>query len=202
MNTEKLNSIVSDYILGTKTEEMAKKYGLTEQGMGRFCHGLFVIGIITREERTARARILRKEASENRNSERNEIIRKMYEEDGYSTKKIADEMSLAISTIYQIITNHGFKQKIVPYPQNLIQAIYPKEIPDNIQNYWNTIKTIISRMTQREQFIISEKYENRKSYAEIAEQLGVTRQRVQAIHAYSIKKIRIFLEVLRESEEI
>lgn len=192
---ETLKSIQKMYQSGIVMKEIADEFGFTEQGMRSFCYGLYLIGIITEEQQTKRRRILKKKEWEDRNRERNEKIRKMCEEDGKSARVIAEEVSLTEFGVRSVINAKGFAKKKTPYPKNLVQAIMQNQELENIEYYWGVIAPIIIKLKEREQFVIKEKYENDKTYAQIGENLGVSRQRAKSICAYSFQKIRNTKEV-------
>lgn len=114
----------------------------------------------------------------------------MYEEDGKSAKAIAKEIALTVSSVCSVINTKGFVQKKTPYPQNLVQAILQNQELENTEYYWKIIEPIIINLKEREKFVIKEKYHNDKTYVQIGESLGISRQRAKAICAYSFKKIR------------
>lgn len=193
MNTEKLDSIINDYKLGIEAEDMAKKYGFTRQGMANFYHGLFVIGIITEEEKVERNRIIRQRNFRKINYERDEKIRKLYEA-GESLERIAKKFSLTESGVCSLVHRNEYKRNITPYPDNLIEDLLKnKDITDS-EFCWEIVQEIIGGLSEREQFVISEKYKNGKTYAEIVELLGVSRQLAKDICKRSFKKILIRYE--------
>ena len=187
---ETLKSIQKMYQSGIVMKEIADEFGFTEQGMRSFCYGLYLIGIITEEQQTQRRSILKKRECEERNHERNEKIREMYEEEGKSAKAIAKEIPLTKFGILSVINAKGFVKKKTPYPQNLVRAIMQNQELENIEYYWGIIEPIIIELKERERFVIKEKYENNKTYAQIGEILGVSRQRAKSICAYSFQKMR------------
>ncbi len=202
LNTDKLYSIISDYKLGIETEDMAKKYGFKEQEMRNFCHGLFKVGIITKEEKSERNRIIRQRNFRKINRERDDKIRKLYEE-GESMECIAQKFSLSEPGVWSIVHRNGYKRNLIPYPDNLIQDLlknkdilnfeFCKDISD-FEFFWEIVKEIISGFSEREQFVISEKYKSGKTYAEIGEILGVSRQFAKDICKRSFRKILIRYE--------
>jgi len=202
LNTEKLDSIVNDYKLGVEADDMAKKYGFTRQGMTSFYHGLFVIGIITEEEKAERNRIIRQKNFRKINYERDEKIRKLYEA-GESLERIAQKFALTESGVCSLVHRNEYKRNITPYPDNLIQDLlknkdmsdfgFCKDISD-FEFCWEIVQEIISGFSEREQFVILEKYKNGKTYAEIGELLGVSRQFAKDICKRSFKKILIRYE--------
>lgn len=192
---ETLKSIQKMYQSGIVMKEIADEFGFTEQGMRSFCYGLYLIGIITEEQQAKRRRILKKKEWEDRNRERNEKIRKMFEEEGKSARVIAEEVSLTEFGVRSVINAKGFAKKKTPYPKNLVHAIMQNQELENIEYYWGVIEPIIIKLKEREQFVIKEKYDNDKTYAQIGESLGVSRQRAKSICAYSFQKIRSTKEV-------
>jgi len=184
---------MNDYKLGIETEDMAKKYGFTEQGMRNFCHGLFTIGIITKEEKTERNRIIRQRNFRKINRERDEKIRKLYEA-GETLEFIAQKFSLTESGIWSIVHRNEYKRNIKPYPDNLIQDLLKNKDISDFEFCWEIVQEIIGGLSEREQFVISEKYKNGKTYAEIGETLGVSRQFAKDICKRSFRKILIRYE--------
>lgn len=190
MNTEILESIVMDYISGIEMKEMSEKYGFEKQAMKVFCHGLLIIGIITKEQKNERVKTLINGKYAKRLSERNEQIRKMYEEDGECVKKISEEFSISESGIWSVIYKNGFTRKEIIYPENLVQALLGTKEKNNIEQYWKIIEPIINGLSERERYVIKEKYVNGRTYEKIGEDFGVSRQRAKAICKNSFRKIR------------
>lgn len=198
---EILKSIQEMYQSGIAMKEIADEFGFTEQGMRNFCYGLYLIGIITKEQKAKRRKTIKKRECEERNYERNEQIRKMYEKEGESVRDIAKEITLTESAVRSVINEKGFVQKKTPYPQNLVQAILQIQELYCFECNWKTIEPIINKLNEREQFVIKEKYQRGKTYAQIGENLGISRQRAKAICAYSFKKIRDRKEIQKNHQK-
>lgn len=185
---EKLEVIKSQFQNGVRMEEIACNFGFSEQGMRAFCDGLVKIGYITKEQRTKRRSILAKTRCKKSNEERDERIRILYQDERKRVKDIADEFSLTEMGVYSIIGRNGYKRSEIPYPRNLISSILGFETNDKY--IWKILNLYINKLSEREKFVISEKYENGKTYAEIGGILSISRQRVKEICAYSFRKIR------------
>lgn len=185
---EKLEEIKSQFQNGVRMEEIARHFSFSEQGMRAFCDGLVKIGYITKEERTKRRSILVKTRCKKLNEERDEKIRTLYQDERKRVKDIADEFSLTEMGVHSIIRRNGYKRIEIPYPENLASSILGYET--NNEDIWRILKFYINKLSEREKLVISEKYENGKTYAEIGELLSISRQRAKAICAYSFRKIR------------
>ena len=83
------------------------------------------------------------------------------------------------------------KYDAVGYPFNLIDEIYREEfVWVDDQDHMDGLEHALETLTEREQKVIYERFQEMKTFEEVGKDFGITRERIRQIEAKALKKLR------------
>ncbi len=89
------------------------------------------------------------------------------------------------------VTNAAKKELFLPYPQNLIAAVFPAGTePSEPSDLRGTVEYVLCSLPEREREILELRFRQRMTLADIAKQYSLTRERVRQIIAHALRLLR------------
>lgn len=197
-----IDDILTMYVNGESFKDISEKSNTSECNVKNIVYGLKSIGIVGNDESDTR---IKKPAKRKRQHDRNfvpkidfETLHKEYIEQKLTKSEIAKKHNVKPNTVkryldyYKIIPNIN-----KPYPINLLLDIFDcekiedclktKDMNDVICGLQFVLNNMIN---ERERKAVDEKYERKMSLQAIAEELGITKERVRQIVAKALRKMR------------
>lgn len=197
-----IDDILTMYVNGESFKDISEKSNTSECNVKNIVYGLKSIGIVGNDESDTR---IKKPAKRKRQHDRNfvpkidfETLHKEYIEQKLTKSEIAKKHNVQPNTVkryldyYKIIPNIN-----KPYPINLLLDIFDcekiedclktKDMNDVICGLQFVLNNMIN---ERERKAVDEKYERKMSLQAIAEELGITKERVRQIVAKALRKMR------------